>query len=126
MAYLPMWPASLPPAPLLADYGERYTSLATSVTTGNKSLLIRRSGTRAQDRLSVAFLFNMRQVDYFEQFYYDVLDGGANRFLFEHPRKRIQIECSFDPTNEEGYTIVPIEQLTMSYFKMATTFIVWN
>lgn len=121
-----IWPDSLPLAPLLADYHEGFTGVTTSVTTGNKSILIRRNSSRAQNRLYVAFLFNKEQVEYFETFFFDVLNGGSERFMFEHPRTRREIECSFDPTQNEPFTITPMEGLSMTYFKMESTFLIWT
>lgn len=121
---IPIWPESLPLAPLLAAYNESHSSLAASVTTGNKSILLRRNATRAQPKLNVAFALSRKQVEYFETFFNDTLAGGTLRFTFEHPRKRENIEVSFDPTNESGFTIEP--QDSMEVYKVSFTLIVWD
>lgn len=120
------WPPSLPQAPLLSAYNERYSSTVTSVTTGNKSLLIRKNSSRAQDRLEVAFIVTRKQVEIFKTFFNDTLDGGSRRFYFEHPRTLEDVECSFDPTTDAPFTITPADNITMEYFKITATFIVWN
>lgn len=125
MAYV-IWPASLPIAPLLATYNERYASTVTAVTTGNKSLLVRKNSSRAQNRLDVAFMLNKKQVEYFKTFYNDILDGGSTRFYFQHPRTLEDIECSFDPTTDQPFTITPADNLTMKYYKLVATFIIWE
>lgn len=123
-ANIPTWPDTLPPAPQLDGYNETHSSLTTSVTTGNKSLLIRRNSTRAQDRLNLTFMMNRKQVSYFEQFFYNTLAGGSLRFNFTHPRTLETIECSFDPTNDDSITITAQE--SMNLFKVEVVFIVWN
>lgn len=121
---VPTWPSSLPQAPQLADYGENYTSLAQSVTTGNKSLLIRRNSTRAQDRMTLSFMLNRQQVEYFEQFFYNTLAGGTLRFNITHPRTKKIIDVSFDPTSEQVFTVQP--QQTMELYKISFTIIIWD
>lgn len=121
---IPVWPFTLPLAPLLDAYDETHASLAQSVTSGNKSILLRRNSTRSQSRMSVAFNLNKQQAGYFETFFYSTLAGGTLRFSFEHPRKREQIEVSFDPTVDQAFTLKP--QQSMSYFKVAFTLIVWD
>lgn len=121
---IPTWPDSLPIAPLLADYSETKSSLAQAVTTGNKSILLRRNSTRAQDKLNVSFALNRQQTKYFEQFFYDTLAGGTLRFTFRHPRTLETIEASFDPTSEQALTITPQE--SMEIYKVTFTLIIWN
>lgn len=121
---VPSWPASLPVAPQLATYSENYSSLAQAVTTGNKSLLVRRNGTRAQDKINVSFMLNRQQVEYFETFFYDTLAGGTLRFTFRHPRTRQVIDVSFDPTSDQVFTVEP--QQTMEVFKVSFTLIIWS
>lgn len=123
---IPTWPATLPVSPLLAEYSETHSTLATSVTTGNKSILLRRNTTRAQDRLSVSFVFTRQQVEYFTTFFYDTLAGGTLRFSFTHPRTLQVIECSFDPTTDQGFTIEPAGNDTMKHYHVAFTLIIWN
>lgn len=121
---IPIWPDSLPLSPLLDAYEETHSSLAQSVTSGNKSILLRRNSTRAQSKLSVAFALRRKEVEYFTAFFYDTLAGGTLRFTFEHPRTRKQIEVSFDPTSDQAFTIQP--QQTMELYKIAFTLIVWD
>lgn len=121
---IPMWPDGLPIAPLLADYNETKSSLAQSVTTGNKSILLRRNSTRAQDKLNVSFALNREQTAAFEQFFYDTLAGGTLRFSFRHPRTLKTIEASFDPTSDQAITIAPME--SMKVYKVSFTLIIWN
>lgn len=121
---IPVWPFTLPLSPLLDAYDETHASLAQSVTSGNKSILLRRNSTRSQSKLNVAFSLKKQQVGYFETFFYDTLAGGTLRFSFEHPRKLEQIEVSFDPTSDQAFTIAP--QQSMSYYKVSFTLIVWD
>lgn len=121
---IPNWPSSLPISPLLDSYQETYTSLAQSVTSGNKSLLVRRNSTRSQDRLQVSFNLNKTQVSYFERFYYDTLAGGTLRFNFTHPRTGNVIEVSIDPTSDSSFTVTPNN--SNFYYKLDLTLIVWN
>lgn len=123
---IPIWPASLPLSPLLAEYSETHSSLATNVTTGNKSILLRRNTTRAQDRLNLSFNLSRQQVAYFTTFFYDTIAGGSMRFSFTHPRTLQEIECSFDPTSDQGFTISPAGNATMKYYKVSMTFIIWS
>lgn len=121
---LPTWPVGLPIAPLLAEYTEPNKSLVTSVTSGNKSKIVRKTSSRTQRPLTVAFNLSASQVELFETFFYSTLEGGAIRFTFTHPRTLDNIECSFDPGQETAFTITP--QDSMSYFKVTTNFIVWD
>lgn len=121
---LPTWPVSLPQRPLVASYNEEYPTLAVSVVTGNKTKLMRRASTRAQDKIAMTFVLSPKQVGYFEQFYYDTLAGGTLRFNFTHPRKLTEIEVSIDPGSEQGFTITPYE--TTLYYKLSLSVIVWN
>lgn len=121
---LPTWPSSLPVAPLIAAYSEQHPSLTTSVTSGNKSKLIRKTSTRTQVPIVVNFNLTKEQLTTFESFVYDVLEGGAVRFTFEHPRKEENVEVSFDATQQNVFTIEP--NGSMSYFKVATQFLVWS
>lgn len=123
---LPVWPPTLPIAPLLADFSEEIPGLATNMVTANKSLLIRRSCTRRQHKLNLAFHFTRLQTSYFEQFYNDGLLEGKRRFEFEHPRTRRVIEVSFDPTEEQCYSITPYITAKMEHYKVACRFIVWD
>lgn len=121
---IPTWPAMLPVAPLLSSYKEDARTLTKAVTSGNKSMLIRRVSTRAQTPISVSFNLTKDQVNMFESFFYDVLAGGALRFSFVHPRKGTTIEVSFDPSAETAYTIEPQE--SMAYFKVNAKFLIWS
>lgn len=121
---IPTWPVTLPERPEQPDYQESYTSLAQSVTTGNKSLLVRRNSTRAQDKLTVSFILDAEQVGYFTTFYYDTLAGGVLRFTFRHPRTEETIEVSFDPTANEAFTITPYNEST--FYKLSASLIIWS
>lgn len=121
---IPSWPSTLPQAPLIAAYSESTKSLASVVTTGNKSAIIRRNTTRSQTPMKIAFNFTKEQVAFFETFFYDTLGGGIRIFSFTHPRKKTTIEVSFDPSQEEVYTIEP--QDNMSFFKITMQLLVWN
>lgn len=123
---IPTWPVSLPISPLLASYSESHSTLVTSVTTGNKSLLIRKNSSRALDRLNVSFNFTRAQVDYFLTFFYDTLSGGALRFQFIHPRKLSEIEVSFDPTNDQAFTVTPQANATMQWYEVSFSMVIWN
>ena len=121
---LPTWPLELPIAPLISAYQEQYPSLISSVTSGNKSKLIRKTSTRSQISIIVHFNLTKDQVDSFVSFIDDVLEGGAVRFTFRHPRTYEQIEVSLDPTQTNRFTIDP--NGSMDYFKVTTQFIVWS
>lgn len=121
---IPIWPTTLPQAPLIENLSERYTTLAQSVTSGNKSILVRRNSTRAQDRLAVSFNLTRAQVGYFEKFYYDTLAGGTLRFSFTHPRTKNTIEVSIDPTSDSSFTIEP--NGSMNFFLLTLQLIIWN
>ncbi len=121
---LPTWPTTLPQVPQKTSYQEVYTSLATSVVTGNKTKLIRRQATRAQDKISAIYVLSAAQVTDFESFYYNTLAGGTLRFTFPHPRTYVMTEVSLDPTSEQGFTLTPYESTL--YFQLAITFLVWN
>lgn len=120
----PIWPSSLPQAPLLDSYSEKYTTLAQAVTTGNKSILVRRNSTRAQDKISVSFNLTKEQVGYFERFYYNTLAGGTLRFSFIHPRTKSVIDVSFDPTSDNSFSIEP--NGSMRNFVLTLQLIIWN
>lgn len=121
---IPSWPTTLPVSPLLSSYDEEVKSLTSAVTTGNKSILIRRMSTRTQTPISVAFNFTKNQVAIFETFFYNTLGGGALRFSFTHPRTKEEIEVSFDPSSEVAFKISP--QDSMSYFKVSAKFLIWS
>ena len=82
-------------------------SLASVVTTGNKSAIIRRNTTRSQT--PIAFNFTKEQVAFFETFSMILLVGESSSFT--HPRKTT-IEVSFDPSQEEVYTIEPQDNMS--------------
>ena len=115
---------SLPVAPLIAAYQEEAKTLAKSITSGNKSLIVRKLATRTQRPISVAFNLSAEQVETFELFFNNTLDGGVGRFSFTHPRTGEEIEVSFDPTQSTAFTISP--QSSMRYFKLTAKFIVWS
>ena len=124
VASLPEWPSSLPVAPLIAAYNETHKTLATAVTTGNKTVLVRRNATRAQKTFTTNFSFTAAQVSTFETFFYTTLEGGAMRFTFKHPRKGTTIEVSFDPTQDSAFTIDP--EGGMDCLKITTKLLVWD
>ena len=121
---LPAWPGSLPLTPLLDAYSESFPSLISNVTTGNKSMIVRKMATRSQTMLSVSFNLTKDQAENFIGFFNDTLDGGAGRFTFTHPRKKEVIEVSFSPTQQEAFTLEP--NGSMNYFKISTQLIVWS
>ncbi len=121
---LPEWPMSLPIAPLLASYRETHKSLTSSITTGNKSVIMRKVTTRVQKPMPVVFNFSKEEMTIFENFVYDTLEGGAVRFTFQHPRLKTIIEVTFDPSQENVFTIEP--QDSMDFFKVSTQFLVWD
>lgn len=123
-ASLANWPSLLPAAPLLAALQEEGKSLAKVVTTGNKSMLVRKLASRTQRRFSAAFNMTAAQVEAFETFFHDTLDGGVARFNFTHPRTGEAIEVSFDPSQSTAYTLTP--QGSMEYFKVSAKFIIWT
>ena len=121
---IPTWPDSLPLSPLIAAFQEEGKSLARAVTSGNKSVIVRKIATRTQRPISVAFNLSAEQVETFEQFFYGTLDGGVGRFSFTHPRTTDVIEVSFDPSQTTAFTIAP--QSSMRYFKLTAKFIIWT
>ena len=121
---LPAWPASLPVAPLLDAYSEAFPSLIANVTTGNKSMLIRKMATRSQIVLNVEFNLTKEQASIFEDFYNLTLDGGAARFTFTHPRKNEEIEVSFAPSQQSAFTLTP--NGSMNNYKISLQLLVWS
>ena len=121
---LPSWPSSLPLQPLLDAYNESFPSLISNVTTGNKSIIIRKMASRSQTSLSVSFNLTKEEADIFENFFNSTLDGGALRFTFTHPRKKEQIEVSFSPSQQVAFTLTP--NGSMNYFKIDFNLLVWS
>lgn len=121
---LPSWPEALPLAPLLDAYDEAHPSLISNVTTGNKSMIVRKMATRSQVVLSTSFNLTRDQASIFEDFFYITLDGGASRFTFTHPRKKEEIEVSFSPTQNEAFTLSP--NGSMDFYELAMQLIVWS
>lgn len=121
---LPAWPGALPLTPLLDAYSESFPSLISNVTTGNKSMIVRKTATRSQTMLSVSFNLTKEQAETFIGFFEDTLDGGAGRFTFTHPRTKEAIEVSFSPTQQEAFTLEP--NGSMNYFKISMQLIVWS
>lgn len=121
---IPTWPAGIPIAPLVAAYSETHPSLSTSVTSGNKSKIIRKTSTRTQIPINVAFNFTKDELTLFETFVYSTLEGGVIRFSFAHPRTGTSIETSFDASQQNLFTIEP--NGSMNYFKVSTQFLVWS
>lgn len=121
---LPAWPGTLPLTPLLDAYNEAYPTLIANVTTGNKSMIVRKMATRSQTILSTSFNLTKAQAEIFEDFFYITLDGGAGRFTFTHPRKKEAIEVSFSPTQNEAFTLTP--NGSMDFYKVSMKLIVWS
>lgn len=120
----PVWPPSLPVQPLIDAYNETVPILTSNVTTGNKSIIVRKNSSRIQTFMSVSFNFNKEQMDLFEEFYSQTLSGGANIFTFTHPRKKVTLEVSFSPRQETAYTVAP--NGSMEFFKVSAEFMIWN
>lgn len=121
---LPVWPSALPRQPLLDALEESFPSLISNVTTGNKSMIVRKMASRSQTKLSVSFNFTKEQMQTFEDFFNQTLDGGSVRFTFKHPRKKQNVTVSFSPTQNVAFTSVP--NGSMNYFKVQAEFIIWN
>lgn len=121
---IPTWPVSLPQEPLIAGFTEEKKSLITSVTTGNRSMIVRKVASRTQNKITVSFNFSDEEMDTFENFFNNVLDGGANVFTFEHPRTHVVYNMSFDPSQSVAYKVEP--NGSMRFFKVSTSFIVWG
>lgn len=121
---LPAWPSSLPLAPLIDAYNEAFPSLMANVTTGNKSLLLRKMASRSQITLDISFNLTEEQATIFEEFFYLTLDGGSLRFTFTHPRKKTEIEVSFSPTQQTAFTLKP--NGSMEFFEVSFQLLVWS
>lgn len=118
------WPDSLPPWPLMADYGESLSGGPQSVTPDNKAIIIRDSSSARINRMTLAFNMTPEQVNVFENFFQFTLAGGTKPIRINHPRSLYAITASFDPTASQAYAIT--NQESMSYFKVAFTVIVWR
>lgn len=121
---IPSWPSTLPSRPQRTSYQEQIPGMSQVVTTGNKSLLVRRNSTRAQEKLSVVYVLSSDQVEYLKMFYNDTLAAGTLRFNYTHPVTGKVIEVSFDPSSENGLTITPFEKTL--HWQVSMTFIIWS
>lgn len=118
------WPDSLPPWPLMADYGESLSGGPHSVTPDNKAIIVRDSSSARINRLTLAFNMTAGQVNVFEDYVRFTLAGGTKPMLINHPRNLYATTVSFDPTASEMYTIT--NQESMKFFKVAFTVIIWR
>jgi hypothetical protein len=89
------WPESLPSAPLLEPYREKppETALRTQMDQGPAKL--RQRTTAGVGEIEVAYLLTAAQTAALESFYCDTLAGGSLAFVFNHPRRAVDVAARF-------------------------------
>ena len=83
---MPTWPASLPQKPLQRNYQENFGSTLVSTQMDKGPDKRRRRSTARVDTFQVSFIMDTTQVQTFENFVDNDLNGGALSYQWEHPR----------------------------------------
>lgn len=83
---MPVWPITLPTAPLLDGFIETTpeTIIRSEMDAGPAK--VRNRTTAGVRKFSMAFILDKIQTATFDSFYLNDLSGGTNSFDFEHPR----------------------------------------
>ena len=92
---MPDWPITLPIYPLVDGYTEHVPStvLRTEMEAGPAK--VRQRTTSAIRKFRLNFLLNKSQTAILEDFYLNMLGGGALSFGFTHPRTDEVLNCRF-------------------------------
>ena len=116
MAYLYVWPATLPQA-VQKGYTETggVNILRTSMDSGPAKQ--RRRGARAQT-LQVSFFMKTVQIDYLKTFVETTLKGTA-RFGFPHPRTQSIVEVRIVP--QQDGVMYNISYMAPGYYTVTMT-----
>lgn len=136
---IPTWPTTLPLQPLVDGYEESWYSQTVYKTPDSGAPMVRRKQILSIRAIKVKFVLDEEQVKILDDFIYNVLEGGALRFSFTHPRTKENVEMSFygKDTSSELVTIgepkgtrMPINPETGKYpktvyYTASFTMILW-
>lgn len=120
----PMWPEELPIKPLLDAYSERPAKVTTSMSTQNKSPIVRRTATRGNRRIDVEFNLTYEQLEVFEDFCTEKLNQCSGIFRFVHPRTKSIVDVSFDPNSDPPYELTA--NGSNKYWLVRFTLMIWG
>lgn len=101
----PVWPVSLPDAPLAEGYQENpvNNNITTQMETGPAKK--RRRYTEPIFNFICGLVLTSDEVDILETFYFTTLEGGTLEFDWKHPRTRIAATLRF----KTPYTVSAID-----------------
>lgn len=92
---IPTWPTTLPLQPLVDGYEESWYAQTVYKTPDSGAPMVRRKQILSIRAFKVKFVLNEEQVKILDDFIYNILEGGALRFSFTHPRTKEDVEMSF-------------------------------
>lgn len=105
----PIWPTSLPQAPLRSDYREAGPSAILRSETDTGPAIVRRRFTAASRRREVTYRMSEAQLEIFETFFDQTIAGGSLRFDWPDARRDQTVEARMRiETGNEPYTVAGI------------------
>jgi hypothetical protein len=105
---IPVWPPSLPQAPLASGYAEAHPDLTVRTSVDKGPARVARRSSLGVTVMSLQFILSAAQVATLETFVYDTLVSGVYRFEWVHPRTGDTIELRFLPSGESMYSLAPV------------------
>jgi hypothetical protein len=96
------WPASLPDRPMTDGYEQtlsRSDVIVSEMETGPAK--VRRRSLAAPRPITMQFVLTIPQIDIFEEWYDETLNGGALPFEWVHPIKRTPTYFRFTDPKEK-------------------------
>jgi len=89
------WPITLPIYPLVDGYAEAAPNIVLRTKMDQGPDKVRMRSTAGVRQLHLKFLLTKAQATLLDTFYYETLAGGADRFLYTHPRTDEEVACRF-------------------------------
>jgi len=89
------WPETLPAAPLIDGLRQKMPDTVLRSRTDQGPGKLRQRTTAGVERLTVAYLLDMTQMNALKNFYLETLAGGALRFSYTHPVLGGSVTCRF-------------------------------
>lgn len=92
---MPIWPDSLPQAPLINHYQETLaeTTIRTKMDQGPAKT--RQRTTAGPTDIVVSYLFSRAQAQVLDDFFMTALGGGSMGFTYPHPRREVPVTARF-------------------------------
>lgn len=92
---LPIWPETLPSAPLVEHYQENFPDTVIRSKMEQGPAKTRQRTTAGVAELTVNYLLSRTQVAALEGFFAETTSGGSQSFIFRHPRREVDVVARF-------------------------------